>query len=194
MKFITPVLFVLVIVFGCALPNHETPPEPTAETNVSLVAQVITAKAGSVESADGTRIGFSTYGSGPAIIVCHGTHTVAQDWAAFGQELGRRYTVYVYDRRGRGNSDDTGKPYTNESEIDDLAAMVKLARPDAAILGHSFGGGVALAYALRAGFKGRLVLVRARALSIAGGGPRPPARAKSSHRTQRVRQRFRVLP
>jgi len=151
-------LFVSVVVGGCGRPSLETPSEPAIEPNVPLIAQGITAMAGSVASADGTRIGFSKYGSGPPVIVCHGTHTVADDWAAFAKELGKRYTVYVYDRRGRGQSPDEGKAYTSDSEIDDLAAMVKLAGPDAAILGHSFGGGVSLAYALRDGFKGRLVL------------------------------------
>jgi pimeloyl-ACP methyl ester carboxylesterase len=129
-----------------------------ATATAPATAPPVLVQTGNVESADGTRIGYSKYGSGPALVVCHGTHTVAQDWAAFGQEMGQRYTVCVYDRRGRGNSDDAGKPYTNDSEIDDLAAMVKLVGPDAAILGHSFGGGVSLAYALRDGFNGRLVL------------------------------------
>jgi hypothetical protein len=136
-------------------------------THAPAATSSVRVETGTVVSADGTRIGYRKYGSGPALVVCHGTHTVAQDWSAFGQEMGRRHTVYIYDRRGRGSSPDTGKPYTNESEVDDLAAMVKLAGPDAAILGHSFGGGVALAYALRDGFQGRLITYEA-GHSVAG--------------------------
>jgi pimeloyl-ACP methyl ester carboxylesterase len=130
-------------------------------TPAAVAAPSVRVETGSVVSADGTRIGYSKYGSGPAVVVSHGTHTVADDWGAFGREMGRHHTVYVYDRRGRGSSPDIGKPYTNESEVDDLAAMVKLAGPDAAILGHSFGGGVAIAYALRDGFTGRLITYEA---------------------------------
>jgi pimeloyl-ACP methyl ester carboxylesterase len=150
--------FLNAVVSGCGEPSRETPLTPTAGQNASSVVQKATESAGIAVSADGTPIGFTRYGSGPAVVVCHGTHTVARDWATFAQEMGRRYTVYVYDRRGRGKSEDSGKPYTDDSEIDDLAAMVKLAGPEAAVLGHSFGGGVALAYALRDAFQGRMVL------------------------------------
>jgi pimeloyl-ACP methyl ester carboxylesterase len=113
---------------------------------------------GSVVTADGTKIGYSRFGEGPPVVVCHGTLTVAEDWTAFARELGASYSVYVYDRRGRGGSPDAGRPYSFAAEIDDLAAMVALAGPDTAILGHSFGGGCALAYALRDDFAGRLVM------------------------------------
>jgi pimeloyl-ACP methyl ester carboxylesterase len=150
------VLSVSLAVLGCARPNATggAPPEPA----VPVVAPEVSVEVGSVMSSDGTWIGYEKYGRGRPVVVCHGTHTVAADWAAFGKELGRHYTVYVYDRRGRGKSPDAGKAYTPDSEVDDLAAVVKLAGPDAAVLGHSFGGGVAVAYALRDGFKGRLVL------------------------------------
>ena len=113
---------------------------------------------GTVVSADGTAIGYSRFGEGDPVVVCHGALTVADDWAAFARELGATNSVYLYDRRGRGRSPDVGDGYSFATEIDDLAAMTAFAGPEAAILGHSFGGGCALAYALRDGFSRRLVL------------------------------------
>jgi pimeloyl-ACP methyl ester carboxylesterase len=114
---------------------------------------------GAVISADGTEIGYTRFGDiGSPVVVCHGAFTIAKDWAPFARELSKSNTVYVYDRRGRGRSLDAGHAYSLVAEIDDLAAMVALAGPEAVILGHSFGGGCALAYALRDGFAGRLIL------------------------------------
>jgi pimeloyl-ACP methyl ester carboxylesterase len=113
---------------------------------------------GSVVSADGTEIGYSRFGEGSPIVICHGTLSLAEDWTAFARELGASNAVYLYDRRGRGRSPDTGKAYSFAAELNDLATVVTLAGSDAVILGHSFGGGCAFAYALRDGFGGRLVL------------------------------------
>jgi len=112
----------------------------------------------SVISKDDTKIGYTKFGVGPAIVVVHGGYSIQQNWFAFARELGTTHTVYTYDRRGRGQSMDTGKSYTFDKELDDLAAMVAVAGPETAILGHSFGGGVALAYAMRDGFTGKVIL------------------------------------
>jgi pimeloyl-ACP methyl ester carboxylesterase len=113
---------------------------------------------GCVLSKDGTSIGYTKFGEGPAIVICHGSYTVQQDWFAFAQELAARNTVYIYDRRGRGESIDTGKPYSFERELDDLAVMVALGGKDTSLLGHSFGGGVVLAYIIHGGFKGKVIM------------------------------------
>ena len=113
---------------------------------------------GTVTSADGTAIGYTRLGSGPAVVVTHGSFDSQQGWLAFARLLAATHTVYVYDRRGRGQSPDVGQPYLFQYELDDLAAMVALAGPDAALLGHSFGGGTVLAYSIREGFRGRIIL------------------------------------
>lgn len=112
----------------------------------------------SVISKDGTKIGYTRFGSGPAIVIVHGGYSVQQNWFVFARELAETYTVYTYDRRGRGQSMDTGKPYSFDKELDDLAAMVSVAGENTSIVGHSFGGGVALAYAMRDGFPGKVIL------------------------------------
>jgi pimeloyl-ACP methyl ester carboxylesterase len=111
-----------------------------------------------VISKDDTPIGYTKFGAGPAVVVVHGGYSIQQNWFAFARELAATHTVYTYDRRGRGQSPDAGKPYTFDKELDDLAAMVALAGPGTSIAGHSFGGGVALAYAMRDGFTGNVIL------------------------------------
>src|SRR5438132_12340407 len=75
------------------------------------------------ESKDGTRIAFSSSGDGPPLIVVDG----AACYRKFGPAtrlaaiLSQRFTVFTYDRRGRGGSSDT-QPYAPEREIEDLQA------------------------------------------------------------------------
>jgi pimeloyl-ACP methyl ester carboxylesterase len=57
--------------------------------------------------------------------------------------LGNDFTVYNYDRRGRGESGDT-KPFTKEREIEDIQALVADAGGRAMLFGISSGGAVAL--------------------------------------------------
>jgi pimeloyl-ACP methyl ester carboxylesterase len=111
-----------------------------------------------IQSADGLPIGFARVGSGRALVIVHGSLTVAEDWLPVANALCASHTVYVMDRRGRGHSSDHGKPYSFQREIEDIAAVVQAAGPEAALFGHSSGGGTLLAYALQSGFAGDLIL------------------------------------
>jgi hypothetical protein len=77
-----------------------------------------------VRSTDGTSIAFERSGNGPALILVDGAFCSR----AFGPSpklapiLARHFTVYTYDRRGRGQSGDT-LPYSPEREVEDLAAL-----------------------------------------------------------------------
>jgi pimeloyl-ACP methyl ester carboxylesterase len=98
-----------------------------------------------VTSNDGTTIAYEKVGSGPALVLVDG----AMCYRAFGpcrslaNHLADRYTVYFYDRRGRGESGDT-KPYAPEREYEDLAAVIAAAGGDAYVLGFSSGAALAL--------------------------------------------------
>lgn len=98
-----------------------------------------------VVSKDGTAIAFERTGSGPALILVDG----AMCGMAFGPSaklakvLGQDFTVYRYDRRGRGESGDT-QPYAPEREVDDIAALIAHAGGSASLLGLSSGGALAL--------------------------------------------------
>lgn len=65
-------------------------------------------------------------------------------------------TVVVMDRRGRGSTDDT-LPYAIEREFEDVAAVADALGP-LCVLGHSFGGPVALEAALRTGAISSMIL------------------------------------
>lgn len=105
-----------------------------------------------VQSADGTRLAYDVYGSGPALIYITGASCfrrflpIVQDAKAFARE----FTVYSYDRRGRGDSGDT-QPYAIAREVEDVAAMIDAAGGRAHLYGHSSGAVLALEAALRFG-------------------------------------------
>ena len=98
-----------------------------------------------VRSQDGTRIAYERSGRGPALILVDG----ALCSRAFGPSpklaplLARHFTVYTYDRRGRGQSGDT-PPYSPAREVEDIAALVELAGGSACLVGLSSGGALAL--------------------------------------------------
>ena len=103
-----------------------------------------------VTSADGTSIGFDRSGAGPAVILVHGAftgraHPILSEVAAI---LARWFTVFDYDRRGRGDSGDT-QPYAVQREVEDLAALVEMAGGSAMAFGGSSGAGLVLRAAVQ---------------------------------------------
>jgi pimeloyl-ACP methyl ester carboxylesterase len=103
-----------------------------------------------VTSADGTTIGYSKTGSGPAMILVDGAMT----WREMGpngdlaKALAGDFTVYTWDRRGRGQSGDTA-PYALEREVEDIAALIAEAGGHALLYGISSGGALAIEAARR---------------------------------------------
>src|SRR5947199_7863030 len=90
------------------------------------------------QSADGTKIAYESTGSGPALILVGGAFNVANTAAAISEKLAPHFTVYRFDRRGRGDSGDTPH-YAVTREVDDLAALVEVAGGSAMMYGHSSG-------------------------------------------------------
>ncbi len=99
-------------------------------------------------SADGTKIGYTRTGSGPALVLVDGAMCFrgSSPNDALAKELSPHFTVYTYDRRGRGESDDT-QPYAVEREFEDLAAVIKEAGGGASLFGISSGAALVLAAA-----------------------------------------------
>src|SRR5438876_11433037 len=91
-----------------------------------------------VTSKDGTRIAYDNIGQGPAVILVAGALCSRSFWS--GPELATflapRFTVYNYDRRGRGGSGDT-KPYAVEREVEDINAIIDEAGGAAELSGYS---------------------------------------------------------
>jgi pimeloyl-ACP methyl ester carboxylesterase len=101
-----------------------------------------------VRSADGTMIAFERAGQGPALVLVTGALTDRTVTRSVAAELAPRFTVYAYDRRGRGSSGDTA-PYSAEREVEDLAAVIAAAGGPALVFGHSSGAVLALEAAAR---------------------------------------------
>jgi pimeloyl-ACP methyl ester carboxylesterase len=78
-----------------------------------------------VHSQDGTAIAFDQLGQGPAIILVGGAFTDRSQptLVQLAALLAPHFTVFNYDRRGRGESGDTA-PYAVEREVEDLAALI----------------------------------------------------------------------
>ena len=94
-------------------------------------------------SADGTAIVFERTGDGAPVIIVGGAFNDRHSATALAEVLAPSFTVYTYDRRGRGDSGFTG-PYAVEREIEDLEAVIEAAGGSAALFGHSSGGALAL--------------------------------------------------
>jgi pimeloyl-ACP methyl ester carboxylesterase len=103
-----------------------------------------------VSSDDGTEIAFETKGSGPAVILVDGALT----YRSFGpmphlaELLSTHFTVYTYDRRGRGESSNS-MAYSIEREVEDIEALIQKAGGSTFIYGISSGACLALEAAIK---------------------------------------------
>lgn len=95
------------------------------------------------KSGDGTLIAYEQQGDGPPVVLVGGALSTAATDAPLAARLASRFTVYTYDRRGRGASRDT-TPYAVEREIEDLAAVIAAAGGSAGVHGMSSGAVLAL--------------------------------------------------
>lgn len=122
-----------------------------------------------VWSADGTAIGFRRLGQGPAVVALHGGLGTAASWTPVAERLADRHEFFLVDRRGRGRSEDGSDRHSLDAEIEDARAVLRAAGPGAVLLGHSYGGAVALETALRAA-PGELVAVAVYEPAVGVGG------------------------
>ncbi|GAA4528505.1 alpha/beta fold hydrolase [Amycolatopsis samaneae] len=96
-------------------------------------------------SRDGTKIAYDRTGDGPALVLVAGAFGYRKfpGLVELAGLLAERFTVYNYDRRGRGDSGDTA-PYSPEREIEDLQAVIDAAGGSAGVWGLSSGAVLAL--------------------------------------------------
>ncbi len=113
-----------------------------------------------VPAPDGVPIGVFTSGTGPPLVLVHGTAGDHTTFRVVGPMLATRRTVHAIDRRGRGASGDA-VPYAIEREYDDLAAVARAVAEGTGepveVVGHSYGGRCALGAALRSDAIARVV-------------------------------------
>ncbi len=96
-----------------------------------------------VSSPDGTTIAFDRLGDGPPVVLVCGAMCGRALMRPTAEELAKHFTVFNYDRRGRGDSRDT-TPYAVQREIEDIGALVAEAGGTASVYGHSSGAGLVL--------------------------------------------------
>ena len=97
-------------------------------------------------SADGTQIAYEVTGTGPALVLVDGAMCLRGLGPSRGlaTALADRFTVYAYDRRGRGESGAGSTPYDPQREVEDLVAVIRAAGGSAHVLGVSSGAALAL--------------------------------------------------
>ena len=94
-----------------------------------------------ITTKDGTTIFYKDWGKGQPIVFSHGWPLSADDWDAqmlfFGQ---RGYRVIAHDRRGHGRSSQTWDGNEMDTYADDLAELIRYARPQERDHGGTFHG------------------------------------------------------
>lgn len=96
-----------------------------------------------VTSSDGVRIACEVSGQGPPVVLVHGAGSARWSFDAVRPLLEASFTVIAVDRRGRGDSTDADD-YELRREYEDVAAVVRDAGDGALLVGHSYGGLVAV--------------------------------------------------
>jgi len=103
-------------------------------------------------SADGTKIAYEVHGTGPALVFVDGAmcQRTMGPAAGLAKALAADFTVHIYDRRNRGESDAGAEAWSIEREIEDLAAVIDAAGGSAHVFAASSGAALSLE-AARAG-------------------------------------------
>lgn len=126
-----------------------------------------------VTSKDGTPIAFDRAGQGPALILVGGALSERSANAPLVKLLAPRFTVFSYDRRGRGDSGDTA-PYAVGREIEDIEALIAEAGGAAFVYGKSSGAVLALEAANAFSDRIKKLALYEPPLIVDDGRPPPP--------------------
>jgi pimeloyl-ACP methyl ester carboxylesterase len=129
-------------------------------------------------SKDGTTIAFDRLGDGPPVVLVTGGSVDRMDNAPLADALASSFTVFNYDRRGRGPSGDT-PPYAVEREVEDIDAVIEAAGGAANLYGISSGAALAMDAAASGSPITKLALYEPP--WVPEGGPRPPADAAKTY-------------
>jgi pimeloyl-ACP methyl ester carboxylesterase len=126
-----------------------------------------------VVSKDGTTLEYDRFGSGPAVVLLYvGPFTRVAN-SGLAALLADHFTVYSYDRRGRGGSGGSVQDGPDR-EFEDLHAILSEAGGSACVYGSSGGGIMGLQAAAR-GLPITRLAVWEPPYSVVPGAPRPPA-------------------
>ena len=83
--------------------------------------------------------------SGPVMLLLHGMTSSRKGWERLAQAFSDRYRVFAYDQRGHGDAASVHGPMALSRGMRDLAEVAGgLAEPIDVVVGHSWGGAVAI--------------------------------------------------
>lgn len=140
-------LFVALLILGLAGLTHwrASAREKVTETAHPPVGDFVTVS--------GRKVHFEIVGQGPDIVLIHGASGNLRDFTfSFADRLKDRYRVIMMDRPGLGWTDRAGRaddpPMAQAELLREAAKQLGVENP--IVLGHSFGGAIALAWALQA--------------------------------------------
>ncbi len=107
---------------------------------------MLAATATTVALGDGEGTTLEQWGeSGPILLCVHGISSSRRSWLRTAEYLAASFRVCAYDQRGHGDSARIDGPMTLERSVADLAAVADaLGDRVHALIGHSWGGAVAL--------------------------------------------------
>src|SRR4051794_27709897 len=95
----------------------------------------------------GHRRAYVKAGSGPALLLLHGLGCTHNTWLPVLDSLARRYTVIAPDLLGHGESDKPRADYTLGAFANGMRDLLTVLNIDkVTVVGHSFGGGVAMQF------------------------------------------------
>src|SRR5882724_1393374 len=101
---------------------------------------------------EGANLHFVISGAGRPVVLLHGNPGSCQDWARlYGPLATSRYQAFAFDRPGHGHSDRPNHNGDVTVEVQSrmlCAALAELRVERPILVGHSWGGALALAYAL----------------------------------------------
>jgi pimeloyl-ACP methyl ester carboxylesterase len=139
------------------------------------------------------RVAYATAGTGSPVVLVHGLGGAASNWAELASHLAKRRRVLVVDLPGHGGSDPPAAAHSLDSYVDAVAACLEReAAGAAAVVGHSFGGAVALGLAMRRPeLVSKLVLAAAAGISSTTIRARVGLRVLGTLRLSRVAARYR---
>jgi len=101
-----------------------------------------------VISHDGTALACWQSGGGTPLLLVHGGLCDHLAWFFAAPLLAKHFSVWTFDRRGRGQSGE-GLPHSPQREADDIESILAAIGEPAHLLGHSAGGIASLHAALR---------------------------------------------
>lgn len=131
----SPVMMLCMLIF-CTVPAYAD--APLDDSNVQFVDVL------------NQQIRIYETGCGQPVLLIHGLPGCIEDWESIIPELSKRFHVVAYDRPGHGFSSANSLKYNLDHNADIAFAIVhKLGLNNPVIVGHSYGGCITLAMAVR---------------------------------------------